>query len=299
VAHPQIAVFARLAEGNKGTVRRIEGQKTFLTRTMHAIHYNEVRDEIVVPNQFAQAVLTFRGAASGEEPPIRVIQGSRTQLEGSSGVVIDTKNNEIITERFVFPIDANGNVAPSRTLKYSVAAVDTDNDLYVSTRDANGGTQLLIFDRKSDSDRPLRVIGGPKTMLVNPSRIRVQNGWILVAHDGVQTDNPNNLSFVGVWSVNDNGDVPPRWTFGGPNQMLVKPRGVDVDPKNQTVIVTDKELNAVLTYHAPEVFREPGARARFTEDTILTAGRDSASGRVQTLWHRMSDWLQAAAPHAW
>ena len=229
---------------------------------MHAIHYNAVRDEIVVPNQFAQAVLTFRGGATGEESPIRVIQGSRTQLEGSSGVVIDTKNNEIITERFVFAIDANGNVPPKRTLKYSVAAVDMDNGLYVSTRSRNGGTELLIFDRNSDSDQPLRVIGGPKTLLVNPSRIRVHNGWIVVAHDGVQTENPNNLSYVGIWSVNDSGDVPPRWTFGGPNQMLVKPRGVDIDPKNQAVIVTDKELNAVLTYYAPELFREPGARTQ-------------------------------------
>ena len=56
---------------------------------MHAIHYNADRDEIVVPNQFAQAILTFRGSARGEEPPIRVIQGSRTQMRGSSGVVID------------------------------------------------------------------------------------------------------------------------------------------------------------------------------------------------------------------
>ena len=70
---------------------------------MHAIHYNEARDEIVVPNQFAQAILTFRGSAKGEEPPIRIIQGDRTQLEGSSGVVIDTKYNEIIMERPGFP----------------------------------------------------------------------------------------------------------------------------------------------------------------------------------------------------
>jgi len=264
---------------------------------MHAIHYNEVRDEIVVPNQFAQAVLTFRGGANGEEPPIRVIQGSRTQLEGSSGVVIDTKNNEIITERLVFPIDANGNVPPKRTLKYSVAAVDTVNDLYVST--GGGGTQLRIFDRKSDSDQPLRVISGPKTMLISPKRIRVHNGWILVAHDGVQHDNPNNLSYVGVWSVNDHGDVPPRWTYGGPHQMLVKPRGIDVDPKNQTVIVSDKELNAVLTYHAPEVFREPGARSQRIEDAVRIAGQNSVAGRVPTLWRRVSDLLLAAAPRAW
>jgi len=260
---------------------------------MHAIHYNEVRDEIVVPNQFAQAILTFRGSADGEEPPIRVIQGDRTQLEGSSGVVIDTKHNEIITERQVFPIDADGNVPPSRTLKYSVAAVDMDNDLYISTRRGRAGTQLRIFDRNSDSDQPLRVISGPKTMLVNPKNIQVQNGWIVVAHDGVQTDNPNNLSFVGIWSVNDEGNVPPRWTYGGPHQMLVKPRGVDVDAKHQTIIVTDKTLNAALTYHAPEIFREPGTDTRRIEESAPAVREDLPSEPVAAFWRRLSDWLWA------
>jgi hypothetical protein len=73
VAHPQIAAFARLADRVQSPARRIEGQKTLLGRTMHAIHYNEVRDEIVVPQQFAQAILTFRGGATGEEAPIRII----------------------------------------------------------------------------------------------------------------------------------------------------------------------------------------------------------------------------------
>ncbi len=248
---------------------------------MHAIHYNAVRDEIVVPNQFAQALLTFRASAYGEEPPIRIIQGDLTQLEGSSGVVIDTKHNEVIMENLVFPIDADGNVPPSRTLKYSVTAVDMDNDLYISTSRGSAGFQLRIFDRNSDSDQPLRVIGGPKTMLVSSHRIRVHNGWIIVAHDGVQSDNSNNLSFVGIWSVNDEGNVPPRWTYGGPNQMLVKPRGIDVDPKNQAIIVTDKALNAVLTYHAPEIFREPGTATRRIEGSATVARKDSPSEPVE------------------
>jgi hypothetical protein len=249
-----------MADGAQATIRRIEGQETLLTRTMHAIHYNPVRDEIVVPNQFAQAVLTFRGSAAGEEPPIRVIQGDRTQMRGSDVVVVDYKNNELIVEDRVFPIDANGNVPPTRTLPYDVEAVDMDNNLYVSMRrNNNGSVDILIFDRSSDSDQPLRVIAGPRTMLVGIQRMRVHNGWILVAHDGVQADAANNLSFVGVWSVNDEGNVPPRWTYGGPNQMLSKPRGIDVDIKNQAIIVSDKNLNAVLTYHAPEIFGAPGA----------------------------------------
>ena len=35
---------------------------------------------------------------------------------------------------------------------------------------------------------------------------------------------------------------------------LRMPRGVALDPKNKSLIVTDKRLNAVLTFHFPEIF---------------------------------------------
>ncbi|MCH8268063.1 MAG: hypothetical protein IH846_11130 [Acidobacteria bacterium] len=61
-------------------------------------------------------------------------------------------------------------------------------------------------------------------------------------------------SFVGAWSIHDHGDVPPRWMIGGPKGALLKPRGVALDPKNRALIVSDKKLNAVLTYYFPEIF---------------------------------------------
>ncbi len=40
---------------------------------MHAIVYDAIHDEFVVPQPFGQAILTFRGDAAGEASPIRVI----------------------------------------------------------------------------------------------------------------------------------------------------------------------------------------------------------------------------------
>ena len=60
--------------------------------------------------------------------------------------------------------------------------------------------------------------------------------------------------FVGVWSINDNGNVPPRWTIGGPQGALQMVRGVAVNPNHKEVIITDKRLNAILTYYFPELF---------------------------------------------
>src|SRR5437660_392250 len=45
--------------------------------------FDEVHDEMIVPNPFAQAILFFRGAANGEEAPIRVIQGPKADIHQS------------------------------------------------------------------------------------------------------------------------------------------------------------------------------------------------------------------------
>jgi hypothetical protein len=45
-------VFARTADGQAERLRAIEGQKTLLGRTMHAIAYDEIHDEIYVTQQF-------------------------------------------------------------------------------------------------------------------------------------------------------------------------------------------------------------------------------------------------------
>jgi hypothetical protein len=38
------------------------------------------------------------------------------------------------------------------------------------------------------------------------------------------------------------------------------PRGLTLDPKKKTVIVSDKYLNAVLTFSLPEIYDRPAAR---------------------------------------
>ncbi len=239
---------------------------------MHSIDYDEIHDEIVVPQQFAQAILTFRGSADGDEPPVRVIQGSKTQLKRPDRIHVDPVHNEIFVPSsgsvLVFAREAHGNVAPIRILGGpdtqlggGAVTVDPINNLLIiagsaGQRGGEEGNQLLIFDRTAQGNtKPLRVIRGPNTMLTNTKNVRVYppGGWILVAEDGVE-GRATGLSFIGVWSIHDDGDVPPRWTIGGPKGSLFKPRGVALDPKNRAVIVSDKRLNAVLTYHVPELF---------------------------------------------
>ena len=68
------------AEEDAVPTRKLEGQLTRLGRTMHDIAYDPIHDEIVVGSPFAQAILVFRGGADGQEAPLRIIQGPRTQI---------------------------------------------------------------------------------------------------------------------------------------------------------------------------------------------------------------------------
>jgi hypothetical protein len=258
VAHPQIAVFARLANGQAEPVRRIEGQSTLLSRTMHGIAYDEVADRIIVPAQFSQAILSFKGDAKGEEPPVRVIQGAHTEIRRADRVAVDPIRKEIFVgdggQVLVFPADANGDVAPLRAIRGpdtmlggeggGVPAIAVDpvaKVLVVATRG------LLIFDITANGNvKPLRVITGDGA----------GNGRLAAAYNGLIFAGARGGA-VGVWSVNDSGPAPARFKIG--QGVLIEMRALAVDPKNKSVIITDKELNAVLTYQVPEVFAQATA----------------------------------------
>ena len=289
MAHPQIAAFARMAEGGAKPTRSIAGQHAQFTRTIHDMAYDPVRDEILVPNFFAFAILTFKGDANGDVAPVRKIFGPHTQLKLPQRLALDAVHGEIFVPQgksvLVFDRDADGDVAPKRVLKgpdtmlgASALTIDPVHDLLIVSGGGGGGDdedesgvggggladepgsemgrrggRILIFNRTdSGNTKPLRVLYGPGVsgatlMTTIPSR-----GYIVAAvrKGGRSSD----LGYVGIFSIYDNGNVPPRWTIGGPKGMLRDVRGVTVDVKHKNVIISDKYVNGVLTYNFPEIF---------------------------------------------
>ena len=234
---------------------------------MHGIGYDEIHDEIVVPQAFSQAVLTFRGGATGEEAPIRVIQGSRTQLKAPDRMAIDPVHNEIfIVEQgyiLVFPREANGDVAPIRRLEgpatgiagFSFVAIDPIHDLLIH----GGGDRIRIFDRTANGNvKPKAIIGGPRSGFDGPNgaiAVHAPTGMIVAASRVSGTSGSqqlNNVGEVAVFSINDRGDVPPRWAIG--RGFLKVPRGVALDSETKSMIVSDKVGNRIVTFHLPEIF---------------------------------------------
>ena len=240
-----------------------------LGRTMHAIAYDEVHDEFMVPQQFGQAILIFKGDAHGEEPPVRVIQGSKTRLISPDRLAYDPVHGEIFVPEgeqvFVYSRESSGNVAPIRILgkehgklDAGAAAIDTVHDLLIlGTGGFRSGPRFEIYKRTAEGDdKPLRVIGGPKSGFRNlggPFAVYSKGGWI-IASDRGEGELVSDVAYVGVWSVNDDGDVPPHYRIGGPKGVLEMPRGIAIDAKNKSIFVSDKRLNAVMTFSFPELF---------------------------------------------
>ncbi len=247
---------------------------------MHDMAYDPVRDEIIVPGFFNFSILTFRGDADGDASPVRQIMGPRTQMVNPSAVAIDAVHGEIFVPQgrriLVFDRDADGDVAPIRTLEgpdtglgAGRITIDPVRDLMIVANASNRGEgrAIRIYDRTaSGNTKPLRTITGTGSEDVWLMTNNPENGMIFgVVRPGSTGGNTGTLEdvqgryglddYVGVWSVYDDGDAPPRLTIGGPNLLLKDARGIAIDVENQHVIVSDKTLNAVYTFDVPEAFQ--------------------------------------------
>ena len=152
----------------------------------------------------------------------------------------------------VFDREANGNVAPIRVIKgpdtqlgASALAVDPVNNVLVVSGRTPGGrdrrTYLRIFNRTDEGNvKPKRVIGGPKSglrQLGGPFTVYPPRGEIIASVRGEAGLLASDESYVAVWSIEDDGDVPPHWKIGGPKGVLRMPRGWRWTPKTKVSLL--------------------------------------------------------------
>lgn len=260
MAHPQVAAFARVANGGAKPTRSIAGQNTQFTRTIHDMAYDPVKDEILIPQFFAFAILTFKGDANGNVAPVRKIFGPSTQLKNPQALALDWIRGEVFVPQnervLVFSRDVNGDSAPLRILgskEHPVnggrLTVDPVHGFLIASADEG----LKIYRSTAQGDEPpLRIITHKDAKEVGLMTTHPESGMIFA---GVRPGGRYaKEDYVGVWSVYDNGDVPARWAIGGPGGVLSDMRGVAIDAKNKSVIISDKTVNGVMTWSVPEIF---------------------------------------------
>ena len=181
-----------------GPARVIQGQLTHLSRTTHGIAYNTTHDEIIAPNPLAAAVVIFRGGATGEEAPIRTIQGPRTGLTRPETVAVDEKNDELIVGD-------------------------------------PGDRRVLVYKRDADGDAtPLRTIQGPKTRLLQIVGVAVDpNRNLLVVSSYSRL--PGGVTGIFVFGRTDQGDVAPRRLIAGPRTGITRLRQIALDASTRKI----------------------------------------------------------------
>ncbi|MBI2820565.1 MAG: hypothetical protein HYX73_11345, partial [Acidobacteria bacterium] len=193
---------------------------------------------------------------------------------GPDRLDVDPMHNEIFVadgeKILVYPRTGNGNVAPIRIIQgpdtkldnEGTLAVDPINNVFAVAQDtvlagSDQQAHILIFDRTANGNaRPRGIIHGPRTEITRINQLQMYGpkGWIIAAQPGFLDQQRPEGVFIGVWSIHDNGDVAPRWRLGGPNSVMIKPRGVALNVKNKEVLVADMRLNSILTYYFPEIF---------------------------------------------
>jgi hypothetical protein len=287
VTYPQIAAFARLANGDVAPTRAIAGQATKLVRDSHDVYYDETNDEIVVASAFAQAILYYRGGANGDEAPVRIIEGPHTQISMPGyGVYVDAVHNETYLMEgrekpggeyiLVFPRTAKGDVAPIRVIKgpdtmlknaRSIAVDPVRNLIAVAS-----GNGMLIFNRTDNGNvKPRAVITGVPN---NNFRLLVSKGYIIAGAGGTGDGGRRGTEGGGaeggggrgnaagprpvmrVWSITDNGRVPPLFEIRSPRGAAgsgaLGGGRIALNPKDKEVIIGGGQ--GVSIYSLPELF---------------------------------------------
>ena len=253
---------------------------------MHGIFYDEIHDEIVVPVALGGAVLTLPGDAAGDAPPKRILQGPKTGIVQPDTIYVDLVHDELIVESgddavLIFDRTAAGDVPPKRRIGgpdagvaniYGLAADSKRDCIVVANRVESGARAsddaILTFNRGDNGNvKPRTKIAGPHTGIIKIRQVFVdeERGLIFATiKNNFEAYNyadahpspwdPDKTGFIGIWNIDDDGDVPPRGVIKGPATGLVWPAGVAINPKNSEVYAIDSVSNALFMFKMPEFF---------------------------------------------
>lgn len=210
----------------------------------YAIAVDEEKQELYLTVHLPPQVAVYRKTASGDEKPLRVLQGPRTRMSDTHGFAIDVKNKLLFVNNWG---------------RYSYFKVPggrfEDPSITVYPLDARGDTP------------PLRVIQGPKTELNWPGAMSVdpESGDLYVANNVGQS--------ILVFSGTAEGDVAPARVLKGSRTGLSYPLGVVADTKNKELWVSNFGNSSATVY--PLTANGNMAALR----TIRSAPRDKVSLR--------------------
>lgn len=250
-----ILVFRGGAHGAEHPLRVIQGDKTMLLGPQTAAVDPE-NNEILVGDASSGSILIYDRKANGNVAPKRIIRGLKTGLREITGIAADPKRNLILVVNmgatqdehgvFIFNRLDNGDVTPKAIIAGREAGISHARQLVVDSERGKiyVGVQGTNFRgvRPYVEDHP-RADTTWSDVLDERGRDRSKPSWSDDTH-----------GFIGVWDINDNGNVPPRAVIKGMNIKLSSCPGVAINPKDGIIIGVGN--NMYTTYFVPQFFTD-------------------------------------------
>jgi DNA-binding beta-propeller fold protein YncE len=260
--------------------------------TLHSVAVDADHDLVVVSDPNRHALWTYpRTAASAGSEAVTALSGIRGPSTGMmfiAAVAVDpaareiyTVDNDIGDRMMVFPYDADGNVKPTRVLSvphqaWGVSINPARKEIAISVE---GPREIVVYAQNaSGTDRPLRMIRGPKTGLGDPHGVVFDgvNNEIVVANHGNQNGRqtaPGSVTGGGrraageggggdtpivggrfdepsitVYAGEATGDVAPVRRIQGAKTGLNWPMAISVDTAHNEVAVANSGDSSIRVF---------------------------------------------------
>ncbi len=270
-----LTVWSREKKGNDTSDRTIN--------TPHrgfAIAVDEGAKELFLTIESPPAVVVYPKGADGNQAPLRIVEGDKTQLAEVHGIALDTKNQVmyVVNQGPTSSNTKDGGWA--RDLKPGSPTVEwtPDSERWKYLVPGSGKVMppsITVYPLKANGDAaPVRIIQGPLTQLDWPVHISLDvDRQELYVANSVADD-------VLVFRASDNGNVAPIRVLKGPHTGLGKPHGVFVDTKNDELLVAN------FGNHSSTVYKRDASGDTPPIRTIRAAPADAPApmfGNIGTL----------------
>jgi len=255
-----IVVFPLDATGNATPTRTIS--ISIPGQTIWGLALDAVRDQLVVAtsdNDSTSRILVYSRLASGAAAPLRTIAGSATKMTRVRNIAVDAVTGEIfVTSQnsptqalLVFGPNANGNVAPIRTIQGPKTGLLYPNGVYIDRLHsevlvADQAAGVLAYPQLGNGDiSPLRHIVGALTLI--PAAWAVS----LLGDDEIAVvDSPEIATgSVSIFPRTANGNVAPRRHIAGDSSLDGSPAGLAV--AEPTLFLHDRRFAVEATWTTP------------------------------------------------
>ena len=206
-------------------------------------------NEVGVTIQHENKVQIYRRGATGEEKPLRIIQGPKAGLSDPHGIYIDAEHNEIFVANHDSYHEVQAGENPNVALADFARGVEAPRvarERQLEPRLSKGKfvePSIKVFSRTANGDAvPVRVIQGPRTELSLPMKIFLDS-----VHNEIFVANSGSSSIL-IFSRTASGDVAPTRKIEGPATGLNKPVGLFLDLKNDELWATNPGEHSATVY---------------------------------------------------